>query len=242
MPMTVSARESLSTPTRGASGFGETTGYGRRNRNWRTKESIHRLPMMSVRGRRARRAPGGPGQLRGPAASDRRPDPARGHHLEQRDRLRPDRRGTYLLRWPRAGLRRATAALRPAALRHHLAGLDGPQQIGRRIREIETEISGRRKERAGRLDPSISRPGPSPRRSRIGGERRPVCTIYPICTACGLSHPATRRRASICFWLVFIEKIRPTRLPSICRSFFTLAGIGILLYIQYATRAERISS
>ncbi len=40
----------------GASGFGETCGCGRRNRNWRTKEWIHRLPMMSVRSRRARRA------------------------------------------------------------------------------------------------------------------------------------------------------------------------------------------
>ncbi len=36
----------------GASGFGETSGCGRRNRNWRTKEWMHRLPMMSVRSRR----------------------------------------------------------------------------------------------------------------------------------------------------------------------------------------------
>ncbi len=40
----------------GASGFGETSGCGRRNRNWRTKEWIHRLSMMSVRSRRARRS------------------------------------------------------------------------------------------------------------------------------------------------------------------------------------------
>ncbi len=38
----------------GASGFGETSGCGKRNRNWRTEEWIHRLPMMSVRSRRAR--------------------------------------------------------------------------------------------------------------------------------------------------------------------------------------------
>ncbi len=40
----------------GASGFGQTSGCGRRNRNWRTKGWIHRLPMMSVRTRRARRS------------------------------------------------------------------------------------------------------------------------------------------------------------------------------------------
>ncbi len=37
----------------GASGFGETSGCGRRNRNWRTKEWIQLLPMMSVRSRSA---------------------------------------------------------------------------------------------------------------------------------------------------------------------------------------------
>ena len=40
----------------GASGFGETSGCGRRNRDWRTKEWIQLLPMMSVRSRRARRS------------------------------------------------------------------------------------------------------------------------------------------------------------------------------------------
>jgi len=40
----------------GALGFGETSGCGRRNGNWRTKEWIHRLPMMSVRSRQARRS------------------------------------------------------------------------------------------------------------------------------------------------------------------------------------------
>ena len=50
------AQHSTIPPPWGASGFGETSGCGRRNRNWRTKEWIHRLPMMSVRSRRARRS------------------------------------------------------------------------------------------------------------------------------------------------------------------------------------------
>ncbi len=44
-----SSGESRLTMRWDASGFGETFGCGRRNRNWRTKEWMHRLPMISVR-------------------------------------------------------------------------------------------------------------------------------------------------------------------------------------------------